>query len=197
MKVPKSAGQGRSSAVTRPWSSFAVKLQAPRLSDKLPDSAHVSADHAQCGHAFLVSFRQDDMDDREAARLYKLAADQGDARAQVGLGFFYAMGRGGLPKDDREAARLFKVAADQGDAGGQDNLGICYLTGRGGLPKDEREAARLFKLAADQGNAQAQANLGTFYRDGRGGLPKDEREADRLFKLAADQGNTDVRTRQI
>jgi len=78
------------------------------------------------------------MDDREAARLYKLAADQGDARAQVGLGFFYAMGRGGLPKDDREAARLFKLAADQGDAGGQDNLGICYVTGRGGLPKDTR-----------------------------------------------------------
>jgi TPR repeat protein len=59
------------------------------------------------------------MDDREAARLYKLAADQGDARAQVGLGFFYAMGRGGLPKDDREAARLFKVAADQGTRAGR------------------------------------------------------------------------------
>jgi TPR repeat protein len=27
-------------------------------------------------------------DDREAARLYKLAADQGDARAQANLGFF-------------------------------------------------------------------------------------------------------------
>ena len=42
-------------------------------------------------------------DDREAARLYKLAADQGNAQAQANLGTFYLDGRGGLPKDDREA----------------------------------------------------------------------------------------------
>jgi hypothetical protein len=45
-------------------------------------------------------------DDREAARLYRLAADQGNALAQVSLGVFYETGRGGLPKNDREAARL-------------------------------------------------------------------------------------------
>jgi TPR repeat protein len=56
------------------------------------------------------------MDDREAARLYKLAADQGNALAQISLGEFYENGRGGLPRDDREAARLFKLAADQGNS---------------------------------------------------------------------------------
>ena len=54
-------------------------------------------------------------DDREAARLYKLAADQGDAGGQVNLGFFYETGRGGLSKDNREAVRLYKLAADQGN----------------------------------------------------------------------------------
>jgi TPR repeat protein len=54
-------------------------------------------------------------DDRAAARLYKLAADQGNAWGQTNLGFFYQNGRGGLPKDDREAARLYKLAADQGN----------------------------------------------------------------------------------
>ena len=54
-----------------------------------------------------------------AARLYKLASDQGNALAQVNLGVLYENGRGGLPKNDREAARLYKLAADQGDAGGQ------------------------------------------------------------------------------
>ncbi len=54
-------------------------------------------------------------DDREAARLYRLAADQGNANAQANLGFFYEKGRGGLPKDDREAARLYKLAADRGN----------------------------------------------------------------------------------
>jgi TPR repeat protein len=56
------------------------------------------------------------MTPREAARLYKLAADQGNAGAQSNLGFFYEQGRGGLQKDDREAARLYKLAADQGNA---------------------------------------------------------------------------------
>jgi hypothetical protein len=55
-------------------------------------------------------------DDREAARLFKLAADQGNAMAQVALGVAYMNGLGGLPKDDREAARLLELAADQGNA---------------------------------------------------------------------------------
>jgi TPR repeat protein len=53
--------------------------------------------------------------EREAARLYKLAADQGDPAGQANLAFFYEEGLGGLPKDDREAARLYKLAADQGN----------------------------------------------------------------------------------
>jgi TPR repeat protein len=61
-------------------------------------------------------------DDREAARLYKLAADQGNAAGQAYLGIFYEQGRGGLPKDDREAARLYKLAADQGNAYAEDDL---------------------------------------------------------------------------
>jgi TPR repeat protein len=126
----------------------------------------------------------------EAARLYRLSADQGNAYAQAILGIFYEQGRGGLPKAEREAARLYRLAADQGNAGGQVNLGVFYEQGRGGLPKDEREAARLYRLAADQGNADGQANLGDFYERGVGGLPRDEREAARLYRLAADQGIT-------
>jgi TPR repeat protein len=51
-------------------------------------------------------------DDREAARLFKLAADQGNAGGQNYLAVFYANGRGGLEQDDREAARLYKLAAE-------------------------------------------------------------------------------------
>jgi TPR repeat protein len=54
-------------------------------------------------------------DDRDAVRLYRLAADQGNAGGQSNLGFMYETGRGGLPKDDREAMRLYRLAADQGD----------------------------------------------------------------------------------
>jgi hypothetical protein len=54
--------------------------------------------------------------DQEAARLSKLAADQGYAAAQYNLGRFYEGGSGGLAKNDQEAARLYKLAADQGYA---------------------------------------------------------------------------------
>jgi hypothetical protein len=134
---------------------------------------------------------QTERDATEAARL-KLAADRGEAAAQVNLGVFYENGFGGLPKDDREAARLYKLAADQGNAAAQASLGDFYVYGRGGLPEDEREAARLFKLSADQGNVNGQAYLGLFYADGHGGLPKDHREAARLYKLAADQGHAEA-----
>jgi TPR repeat protein len=98
-------------------------------------------------------------DDREATRLLKLAAAQGNAEAQSKLGVFYGLGRGGLQKDDSEAARLFKLSADQGNPKGQYNLALFYHAGRGGLQKDEREAARLFKLAAAQGHVEAQKAL--------------------------------------
>ena len=105
-------------------------------------------------------------DDREAARLYGLAADQGNALAQVSLGVFYENGRGGLPSDDREAARLYKLAADQGNATGQTYLGVFYETGRGGVPKEDREAARLYKLAADQGQCSRTGLSRDFLRAG-------------------------------
>ncbi len=125
----------------------------------------------------------------EAARLYKLAAAQGNALAQRGLGYMYSEGLGGIPKNQVEAVRLYRLAAEQGDAGGQRNLGAAYAMGAGGLPKDEIEALRLFRLAADQGDALGQANLGNMYLQGFGGLTPDHMEALRLFRSAADQGD--------
>ena len=54
-------------------------------------------------------------DHAEATRLYRLAAEQGDARAQCNLGLMYEHGDG-VPQDHAEAARLYRLAADQGDA---------------------------------------------------------------------------------
>ena len=97
--------------------------------------------------------------EQEAARLYRLAADQDNPQAQNNLGVFNAAGRGGLSKNDLEAARLYRLAADQGNTSAQANLGVFHEFGRGGLAKNRREAIRLYRLAADQGNAFAQAAL--------------------------------------
>lgn len=128
-------------------------------------------------------------DEVEAARLYRLAADQEDPLGQSNLGFMYQTGRGDLPRNAVEAVRLYRLSSDQGHAQGQVNLGAAYSAGLGGLEKDEAEAVRLYRLAADQGNALARANLALMYALGRGGLTKDEAEAVKLARLSADQGN--------
>jgi TPR repeat protein len=52
-------------------------------------------------------------DNTEAARWFRLAADQGEATAQGNLGALYHAGIG-VPQDNAEAARWFRLAADQG-----------------------------------------------------------------------------------
>ena len=47
----------------------------------------------------------------EAARLFRLAADEGNAYGQNALGAMYLEGTG-VAKDEAEAARLFRLAAD-------------------------------------------------------------------------------------
>jgi len=135
----------------------------------------VAAAIAACGQA-----------DAEAARLVRLAADQGDAHAQSNLGWLYANGRG-VVQNDAEAVRWYRLAADQGRAHAQSNLGVLYRSGRG-VAQNDAEAVRWFRQAADQGDADAQSNLGTMYEHGKGVVQNDA-EAVRWYRLAADQGN--------
>ena len=129
-------------------------------------------------------------DDGEAARWYRLAADQGHAGAQSNLGVMYRYGRG-VPQDDSEARRWYRLAADQGHAGAQFNLGLTYADGRG-VTQDDDEAARWFRLAADQGHAEAQYYLSLLYGAGRG-VPQDYVAAHRWANLAAAQGHENAR----
>ena len=96
--------------------------------------------------------------EQDAAAL-RLAAEQGDAEAQNGLGNAYANGAG-VPENTSEAVRWFRLAADQGYAVAQANLGLAYTYGVGVLP-DPAQAVRWFRLAADQAEAAAQYNLGS------------------------------------
>lgn len=57
-------------------------------------------------------------DATEAARCYRLAAEQGHSDAQYTLGLLYTIGRG-VPQDDTEASRWIRLAAEQGHATAQ------------------------------------------------------------------------------
>lgn len=101
-------------------------------------------------------------DDREAARLYRLAAERGNVAAKHSLGRFYEQGLGGLDRNDRAAARFYKIAAEDGSIAALYDLGRLVEAGRGGLPIDLNEAARLYKLAADQGDQPAASALARY-----------------------------------
>jgi TPR repeat protein len=127
--------------------------------------------------------------EREAVRLYELAAKQGNARAQSNLGALYSRGRGGLPRSDVKAVELFAKAAAQGNATAQYNLGLMYENGRGNLRLNNGEAERFYYLAAQQNEPNAQCALARMYEMGRGTIVKNDVEALRLYRLAAEQGN--------
>jgi len=118
-------------------------------------------------------------------RYYKLAAAQGNERAQFNLGLIYSNGWG-VAQDYYEAVRWWKLAAQQGTAEAQFNLGVVYVKGEG-VAQDDKEAVRWFQLAAQQGLGQAQSNLGFMYSKGQG-VAQDDKEAVRLYQLAAQQG---------
>ncbi len=130
-------------------------------------------------------------DSREAVRLYRLAAEKGNALAQNNLGAIYEAGEGALPRNEREALRLYQLAADQGLPGAQSNLGAMCATGHG-VQRNEREAVRLWMMAAESEDSQAQNNLGKMYAEGRGGLRRDNQEAARMWRLAAAQGSVEA-----
>ncbi|MSP33056.1 MAG: sel1 repeat family protein, partial [Pseudolabrys sp.] len=57
----------------------------------------------------------------QAVKWYRLAADQGNAKAQSNLGLMYDNGQG-VPQNYAEAMRWYRLAADQGLAEAQSNL---------------------------------------------------------------------------
>src|SRR5437899_270355 len=66
--------------------------------------------------------------------LTEMAAEQGDASAQLNLGNSYYNGQG-VPQDYKEAMKWYRKAAEQGDVFAQFNLGIMFYHGQG-VPKD-------------------------------------------------------------
>jgi len=102
----------------------------------------------------------------EALRIFRPLADQGDARAQNGLGSMYAFGLG-VPQSYRESAKWYLKAAEQGDSGAQFFVGDAYDRGRG-LPESASEAVRWYRLSASQGNPNGQNAMCLMYYLGRG-----------------------------
>jgi len=145
---------------------------------------HEAADFEAGAEAYLRG------DYATALKEWRPLAEQGDAAAQLNLGFMYRLGQG-VPQDYKEALRWFRLAAAQGVAMAQHHLGWKYETGEG-VPQDDTEAVQWYRLAAAQGWAMGQNSLGVMYENGRG-VPQDDVQALMWFNLAAAQGNQHAR----
>lgn len=121
---------------------------------------------------------------------FRLAAKQGNARAQNNLGdmyFMYGAYSHGASMHFAKGAKWYRLAAKQGDARAQNNLGGIYAVGQGVQPS-EAKSMKWYRLAAKQGFARAQNHLGDVYFFGHG-VPRDFAKAVKWYRLAAQQGN--------
>ena len=125
-------------------------------------------------------------DDAEAARRYRLAADQGLAGAQHNLGLMYDNGEG-VPEDDAEAVRWLRLAADQGLAGAQYNLGVKYASGEGVL-QDNVTAHMWFNIAGANGAEDGRDNREIIERKM---TPADISEAQKRARICMASNYTD------
>jgi len=82
----------------------------------------------------------------EAAKWYRMAADEGDDSAQLNLGLLYYTGEG-VPQDYGEAIKWYRKAAEQGDALALVKLVLAYAEGKG-VPQDYVQAHMWANLAA-------------------------------------------------
>lgn len=127
-------------------------------------------------------------DDAEAARLYRLAAEQGHVMAQNNLGVMYEQGRG-VERDEAQAAQWYTKAAQEGLIVAQANLALLHDDGRG-VSADAKRAAQLYRQAGDSGHVTSQYRLARLYEEGRGVAQSDSRAAD-WYRKAAKSGHAE------
>jgi TPR repeat protein len=141
-----------------------------------------------CGSAaitwYFVKVRARQRKLAEDAKVCRVRAEQGDAKAQYKLAGLYYQGKG-VQQDYAEAVTWYRKAADQGNAKAQYSLAFVYDEGKG-VPQDHIAALGWCRKAADQGYAKAQYALGYTYYEGKE-VPQDYTTAVGWYRKAADQ----------
>nr|XP_025043229.1 LRP2-binding protein [Pelodiscus sinensis] len=101
--------------------------------------------------------------DKEAERLWVIAADHGNpkasVKAQTTLGMFYSTSN---PKDLKKAFFWHSEACGNGSLESQGILGVMYLYGQG-IRQNTKAALECLKEAAERGNVYAQGHLVEYY----------------------------------
>jgi TPR repeat protein len=113
----------------------------------------------------------------DAARNFRLAADQGNAMAQYWCGYLGECGKSAKKRDMADAVRMYRAAAAQGNVHALARLAVCWEKGRG-VVQSEAEALASYAAASELGGAAALFASGVRHLDAVG-----ERSAPESFTL--------------
>ncbi|WP_081436654.1 tetratricopeptide repeat protein [Burkholderia lata] len=165
---------GRFSRHTRSvvWTALILGVAGTAVADQVEDAAR--------------AFQRTDY--ATALALWRPLAEQGNSRAEIGLGKLYESGLA-VPKDQAQANVWFQKAANQGDAEGECIVGLGYVMGTHGQPQDVSWGVALMKKAVDHGNAGCANQIGELYRNGLFGIPRDHVEAVAWHRRGAEMGD--------
>lgn len=133
----------------------------------------------------------------EGSKWLRKAAGQGNAAAQVELGFDLAFALFNKPKleEYNQGMEWMHKAADQGILIAQFMLAEFYMKPLAdGVSPNYKEAIKWYRKVADIGFVGAQLRLADIYYNGEG-VQKDHAEAAKWYQKAADQGNEEAKTK--
>ncbi|KAJ3249800.1 hypothetical protein HDU77_007430 [Chytriomyces hyalinus] len=149
------------------WRYLQKKKYAQAM-DEFMEGAAAGSPECQCelGAMHLSGLATYRRNEEAAAEYFRLAANQGLAKAQFNFALCCTNGWG-VPKNESKAVQLYRAAADQGFPGAEYEMGMRYALGKG-VSRNESVAATWFERAANQGHAMAQTNLGIMYFEGAG-----------------------------
>jgi TPR repeat protein len=148
---------------------------------------------SRSSRAALPQWVNEDLPTHDAPAIYgyRIAAEQGNARASYELATMYAKGEG-VPQDYVTAAFWYREAAKQGSVPAQSSLGSAYADGQG-VPRNYAKAVDWYHKAAGKGDVAAQYDLGVLYAKGQG-VRQSYGNADRWFRRAAEQGDANAQS---
>ncbi len=128
-----------------------------------------------------------DVDYLEAARWFKLSADNGEWISQSNLGQMYYLGQG-VDQSYQNAAYYLELAATQGDPKSQHNLAHMHAEGLG-VEKDINKAEFWYRHAIARDFYPSFTHFGLMLLKGTE-VPKNADEAMKLFETAAENNDT-------
>jgi uncharacterized protein len=123
------------------WMGFTVSLTS---------CTDVPADRPTFGHQDAQT-QHDRGNYEEAARMWRVLAEEGDTESQFSLGVSYHLGTG-VPRDNGEAREWFLKSANQGHPTAMQMLGFLYFAGWG-VPQDYVAAHMWYNLSAAHGGS--------------------------------------------